>query len=188
MTRRGAAALLGVMGLSLVWTLPAMAGLRLPLISRDAQVAKREMALGDWRLTITTGTFSHDKACHLEDRRHRITYASGALGFRFGRGVHTSGAWVRIDDGEVQRWRDDWPELVHLGVALDGSRLDNPSEGIVWVPARQLDEANAITIQPDAHRRPVTFHLHGFAGLRDMARDMGCVPDARFTPDPYFKP
>ena len=178
MTRRGAA-LLAAIGLGVLCgavAMPAVAALRLPLVSPAAQVAKREMALGDWRLRIETGKFSQDKIRH-----HHVTYASGALGFRFARGVNTLGAWVRIADGEPRRWRDDLPELIHLGVGVDGASIDNPTDGIVWVPARQLDEASAITIQPAPRKAPVTYHLHGFAGLRDIARDMGCAPDSRFA-------
>jgi len=178
---RAKAALLGVIALSVLWAVPGRAGLRLPLVSRAPQEVRHDMALGDWRLTIETGKFSQDKICHLEDRHHHITYATGALGFRFGGRVNTANAWLRIDDGAPMRWRDSLPELIRLGVGLDGSRLDNPTDGIVWVPARQLDEANAITIQPNPRKAPVTYHLHGFAVLRDIAREMGCVPDARFA-------
>jgi hypothetical protein len=139
------------------------------------------MALGDWVLRIDTARFSSEKACHLEDRKHHVVYAASALGFRFGRHVNTLGAWVRIDDDAPTRWQDFLPELVRLGVPMDSASIDNPTDAIVWIPARRLEEANRVTIQPAGHKRPVTFHLHGFAGLREIARDMGCTPEARFV-------
>lgn len=157
------------------------AGVRLPLFFKAPQIAKSSRVLGDWRLTIATGKFSGDKGCRLEDRKHHIASANGALGFRFGRHVNTLRAWVSIDGAEPTRWQDMLPELTRLGVPMDGSSLDNPTDSTVWIPERRLAEANRVAIQPDERKRPVTFHLHGFAGLRDMAREMGCAPEARFV-------
>lgn len=139
------------------------------------------MALGDWTLRIETGKFSGEKLCHLDDRKHHISYTAGALGFYFGHHVNTLGAWVKIDGRDASRWQDDLPELTRLGVPMDGASLDNPTDSIVWIPALQLDEANHVAIQPKPGQRPVTFHLHGFAGLRDIAREMGCAPEQRFV-------
>ena len=155
--------------------------IRLPLIT-PTHVTKRKMELGDWRLAVETGNFSKDVRCHLFDPKHHIIYAAGALGFHFRHDINTLGAWVKIDDGEPMRWQDDVPELTRLGVPMDGARLDNPTESIVWIPARQLDEANRIAIQPRANKGVHTFPLHGFVGLRYIARDAGCVPEGRFVP------
>jgi len=160
----------------------AHAELRLPLVSHTSQIAKNKMALGDWRLVIERGTFSKDVRCHLSDPKHHIVYAAGALGFHFKPHINTLGAWVKIDDGLPARWEDDLPELTRLRVPMDGMSLDNPTDSVVWIPGRQLDEANHIIIQPRANQRPVTFHLNGFAGLREIARDEGCAPEARFVP------
>jgi hypothetical protein len=155
---------------------PSLADIRLPFIYSPATVVRRSMALGDWTLQIATGRFSGKKSCHLEDRKHHVSYSAGALGFRFGRHVNTLGAWVKIDDGAATRWQDDLPELTRLGVPMDGSGIDNPTDATVWIPARLLAEANHVAIQPAERRQPVTFHLHGFAALRDAAYNMGCTP------------
>ena len=178
------AALRRVTGIALLAGLvgtPASAGVRDFLFTRPAKEVKVKRALGDWTLTVWTPQFSGDKACVLEDRRHHVSYVGGALGFHFPSHVNTLGAWLKIDDAAPIRWRDFYPELIRLRVAVDGGNLDNPTDGVVWVPARALEEANHIAIQANERARPVTFHLRGFAGLRDIARDMGCAPESRFV-------
>ena len=70
---------------------PATAGVRELLFSRRAHVPKSHMELGNWRLTIAANIFSGEKTCHLENRKDRIIYAGGALGFRF---ENTSIRWA----------------------------------------------------------------------------------------------
>ncbi|MEP7006537.1 MAG: hypothetical protein ABI810_11170 [Sphingomonas bacterium] len=160
---------------------PAMARIKVPGLTRT-HVSTRAMQSGDWKLKIVTGTFSGDIRCRLFDPKHHIVYAAGALGFHFRHHVNTLGAWMRVDGGPAQRWQDSLPELTRLGVPMDGPSLDNPTDSTVWVPATLLTDANQIAIQPREDKSPSVFHLHGFAGLRDIARDMGCVPDGRFIP------
>jgi hypothetical protein len=160
---------------------PACAAMHGLHLFPKAQVTARKMSLGDWRLRVETSSFSGDTSCHLEDRRHRISYVAGALGFRFGSHVNISGAWVRVDDGAPTRWQDDLPELTWLGVPLEPASLDNPTDGIVWLPADRLEGAGRIAIQTDERKRPVTYTLNGFAKLRDAARTMGCAPERRFV-------
>lgn len=160
---------------------PAIAKVRVPGLTRT-HVNTRSMKLGDWKLKIVTGQFSRDVRCHLADPKHHIVYTAGALGFHFRHHVNTLGAWMRVDGGAPQRWQDTLPELTRLGVPMDGPSLDNPTDSTVWVPATLLADANRITIQPRENKTPRVFHLRGFAGLRDMARDMGCMPEGRFVP------
>jgi hypothetical protein len=157
------------------------ANLKVPWLKRS-HVSKRVMQLGDWKLKIVTGKFSGDVRCRLFDPKHHVIYAAGALGFHFRHHVNTLGAWMRVDGGPAVRWQDSLPELTRLGVPMDGPSLDNPTDSTVWVPATLLTDANRIAIQPREDRSPRVFHLHGFAGLRDIARDMGCVPEGRFIP------
>ena len=172
--------LFAVLAVAFTSSLPG-ANLRVPGLKRT-HVSKRAMQLGDWKLKIETGIFSRDVRCRLADSKHHIVYAAGALGFHFRHKVNTLGAWMRVDGGAPQRWQDVLPELTRLGVPMDGPSLDNPTNSTVWVPATLLTDANRITIQPRENKSPRVFHLRGFAGLRDIARDMGCVPEGRFVP------
>jgi len=172
--------LLAVLAITFTTSLPG-ANLRVPGLKRS-HASKRTMQLGDWKLRIVTGNFSRDVVCHLTDPKHHIVYAAGALGFHFRHHVNTLGAWMRVDGGPAQRWQDNLPELTRLRVPMDGPSLDNPTDSTVWVPATVLTDANRITIQPRENRTPRVFHLRGFAGLRDIARDAGCTPEGRFVP------
>ena len=79
------------------------------------------------------------------------------------------------------RWQNFQLELVRLGVPMDGASLDNPTDGIVWIPASALRDVNRVAIQPNERRRPEAVPLRGFEGLHDIARDMGCAPESRFV-------
>ena len=155
--------------------------IRLPLVSGSSQIVERRHALGDWRLNISRSRFSGEIFCRLRSRSNDVLYVANALGFRFGKHHNVMDAWVKIDGGAPYRWRDDLPELARLGVAIDGRNLDAPTDGIVWIPAAKLSEANRVTIQSRLRRHPRTFLLHGSAGLREIARTMGCEPEARFV-------
>lgn len=171
---------LAIAALAILVASGATASVRVPLLSKSSQFVKRKMLLGDWQLQITRGKFSGDIACRLRSRNGKIVYVADALGFRFGKHLDVMNAWVRIDGGEAYRWRNDLPELARLGVAIGGKNLDVPTDGIVWIPAAGLVEVNRVDVQPRPDKRPRTFHLRGFAGLRDIARTMGCTPEVRF--------
>ena len=144
-----------------------------------SQTLRHRTRLGDWRLTIAAGKFSHDVRCRLTGTR--MTYVAGAVGYRFARHLDTTEAWFRIDGGEARRWRDVLPALSQAQVAIDGRDLDAPTDGIVWLPVALVEDATSVAIQPRPDRRPRVFRMGGFAGVRDIARARGCVPEARFV-------
>lgn len=144
--------------------------------------SRQTLKAGSWRLVVETEKFSGDIHCHLNDGAHGVVYTSGALGFGFGRSVHTLGGWVRIDDGAPLRWRDYLPELYRLDAPVNRSGLENATDGKVWIPAAALDHAQHLAIQPSEHRHPVTYSLTGLAQLREAGRSLGCTPDSRFVP------
>jgi hypothetical protein len=156
------------------------AAVRLPLLPRS-QSAKSRHALGDWTLRIARNRFSGSVVCRLRSRNGKILYVADALGFRFNKHLDVMNAWVRVDGGEPYRWRNDLPELARLDVAIDGRNLDAPTDGIVWIPAASLADASQVVIQPRADRSPRVFRLHGFAGLRDIGRALGCDPETQFV-------
>ena len=148
-----------------------------PAAARQDQ--RHSSALGTWRLTVSTGKFSRDVRCRLTGKR--MTYVAGAVGYRFAQHLDTAHAWFRIDGGEPQRWRDVLPALSQAEVAIDGRDLDAPTGGIVWLPVALVEDATTVAIQPRPDRRVRVFRMSGFAGVRDIARARGCVPEARFT-------
>ena len=152
-----------------------------PFIPRHPVVARHRTTIGDWRLDIARNRFSNDVVCRLRARDGHALYRGGAVGFRFPSRWDVGEAVYRIDDGPPRASRDDLPALIELRTPVDTGGMDNPSRGTVWVPFRLLVDANRVTIQPRRDRRARTFHFRGLKGLYDLARERGCVPDARFV-------
>ncbi len=173
----GALLMLGASGAS-----DARAEVRVPLISGPSQIIHRKLKLGDWRLFIMRSRFSGDTVCQLRDKTNKVVFMANAVGFRLGEHKNTLDAWVRLDSNSPYRWRDDLPELARLAVTLDGRDLDAPTDGIVWLPSSQVETVNQVAIQLNPHKKPKVFHLRGFTGLREIARNQGCTPDVRFVP------
>jgi hypothetical protein len=167
---------------SLAFGYPVHPKLRVPFIQSKSTIAQRKMALGDWHLIVASDSFSGERVCHLRSKNKKVLFVENAVGFRFGRHKDTLGAWVKIDGAPAYRWRDDLPELSRLGVAIDGRNLDAPTDGIVWLPQARLNDANRVDIQLARGKKPKQFHFRGLAGLREIAREMGCSPDNRFVP------
>lgn len=143
-------------------------------------VAQRDLAQGDWRLTIATDRFSGDVACPLRANDGKAFYVGGAVGFQFGRHADVMEAWLRVDAGTVMRWRDQLPELARLRVAIDGRDMSKPTDGIVWLPSALIVEAGSVAIQRKFGQTPRRFSLNGFAALLASAHEQGCRPEARF--------
>lgn len=141
---------------------------------------KRQRALGAWRVTIVRDPFSAEVQCRLSRRDRRAFYIANAIGFRFDRHRDVTRGWYRVDGAVAKQWRDALPELVRLGVDIDGPQLDSPTGGIMWLPSAWLDQANWVEIEPQPGKKARRIGLRGFADLRDIARTQGCAPEARF--------
>lgn len=165
---------------SALFSVPAAAGLHIPLLSGPAQQHIETWGLGDWRLYIVTSRFSVDVQCRLATTNGRMIYTAGALGIRFGKHAPVSQAWVKIGDGTAQRWRDMLPELARLRVPIDGREMDSPTGGMLWIPVTAIEQAGTVAIQLRANQRPRIFSLAQFIELRDAGHRLGCEPEARF--------
>lgn len=90
-------------------------------------------------------------------------------------------AAIRIDDEAPLRFEDLFGELTRLLTPYQGASLDNPTDGIVWIPFSKLKEADHVTIQPRPDRKPHLFSLGNVAALLDYARELGCSPENRLV-------
>ena len=158
-----------------------IAGAMLPAPGTASRIATQKRSLGAWRLEITKDRFSAESLCRLRSRNHKMLHVAHAVGFRMGRRADVLQAAFRIDGGEPQRWRDQLPELARLKVAIDGRDMDRPTDGIVWLPASLVEDAGQVAIQARPGKRAKTFRMRGFAGLREIGRERGCAPEARFV-------
>jgi hypothetical protein len=152
-----------------------------PFFPKHPRIARHRTEISDWRLDVSTNPFSGNVVCRLRERHGEAVYQQGAIGFRFRASWDVENAIYRVDGGAPRTWRNDLPELVHLGTPIDTGGIDNPTQGIVWIPLSRLEGANAIVIQPRPDRAQRTFHFAGFRGLYEDAVARGCTPDSRFV-------
>jgi hypothetical protein len=171
---------LAALAASLSFSAPAAAKLRLPLFSGPTQQRILTYGLGDWSLRIVTKTFSGDVRCRLATNNGRIVYVANALGIRFSKHAPVTDAWVKIDDGAAQRWRDMLPALATQRTPIDGRDMDSPTDGIVWLPIAVVEEADTVLIQLREDKHAEVFSLARFSELREAGRRLGCDPETRF--------
>ncbi len=157
------------------------ADFQVPLKHRNEQVAIRPVEAGDWQLLIARDRFSGETTCRLRARNDEAFVVGGAVGFAFPKNVNTHAAVYRIGGAAPRRWRDDLPELLRLGAPMDRGRVENPAQGLVWLPLRRLDHVNSVEIAPQPGGAPRTFYFRGLKGLYQTALSQGCMPASRLV-------
>ena len=125
-----------------------------------------------WTLAARLDTFAGERSCTLS--RGRVDYRRQALVFHLPARVDTAAALYRIDGAAPVAVRADEAELASLGFALHNDDLDNPSGGLVRIPAHRLAVAGEVQIEAAPGRRPVTFKIGGLSEALDAARAAGC--------------
>ena len=139
------------------------------------------MRSGRWQPDIARDGFSGQVACRLRARDEKSWYRAGAIGFRLGHRADIIRAFYRIDGQQVRAQRDDLPRLLAIGVPMDQGGMEDPYQGIVWVPLDSLRNARTIAIVAQPGHREQRFALDGAAQLHDRATAIGCSPDSRLV-------
>ena len=135
----------------------------------------RRYAQDGWTLTISEDTFSRVTTCSLVGRHMR--FQSGAIGFdtRTTEGIDED--WYAIDGASPRPWRDVYPDLLAAGVRLETGGIDNPTDGIVWLPTEAVSSAHSVRVEASTSsgRRLRVFRLGGFALMHAAALRLGCA-------------
>jgi len=134
--------------------------------------AARRVSVAGWTLTTRTDAFGGEVRCDL--RRGRVSFARGALLISLGRKVSTFDAVYRIGGGPPRRSRDDAMEIAALGIALHNDNLDNPSGGLVRIPAQLVGDAYRITVEARPFVRPLAFTVAGLPAALQAEHAAGC--------------
>jgi hypothetical protein len=129
-----------------------------------------------WVVSVRADGFTGRVACDLH--KPRIEYRRSALVIRLGRHLNTADIAYRIDGGPPIWTRSDEMELARLGFALGGDSLTNPSGGLVRIPARRLQAARVVAIQPRPWKAPIQFDVAGLGPALDAATKAGCGPNS----------
>ncbi|MDT0507341.1 hypothetical protein [Novosphingobium sp. MMS21-SN21R] len=132
-----------------------------------------------WELLVTTDRFAATKNCRLRARNGEAFVDGAAIAFVFPKGWNTQGAIYRTGGDAPRRWREDLPEILRIGAPMDRGSVENPAQGLVWIPLRRLDGVNAIEIQPQPGKAARIFRFHGMKGLYQSALSQGCIPVSR---------
>ena len=150
---------------------------------RSAQTTSHSYRIPAWEIRVTRDRFTDERRCILAQGRAAapiVSYAHGAVAFQFARGLNTTQASFKIDDGPARAWSSIYPELVETGAALEGRSLGNPTGGKVLLPLALLKGVHAVTIRPAPNRKPRLFSIDGLGDALSSASNLGCDPETGF--------
>lgn len=137
---------------------------------RDAQAHHSHVS--GWRLDLSRDRFTGHTLCTL--RKDHMVYERGVVTFALGRSVDTANATYRLDGGVVHRAGDVAVEAAGLGARFDTANLDNPSNGEVRIPARDLGDAGRIYIRANTRLTHRVFDLTGLIPAIEEAKEQQC--------------
>jgi hypothetical protein len=139
--------------------------------SHPADSHRQHQRIGDWTLTAVRYTFSDEITCELTARRAR--YERQAVVLRLPSKIDTSTAFYRVDGGAPRSVREDAFELAKQGFRLTADDLQNPSEGLVRIPAA-TPPIRTIAVQTRLGGPVTTFKVYGLGAALYVAHAAGC--------------
>lgn len=125
-----------------------------------------------WRLDVHKDGFAEHTACELQ--RGPVSVRRGVATFRFGDGVDTANAVMRVDGGPPQNVGLHAVEAAGLGAPMLGGDLGNPSGGRVAVPLRLVAGAHEVDLRPVKWHDHRQFKLDGLEAALQAAQGQGC--------------
>jgi hypothetical protein len=129
--------------------------------------------VGEWRLTVHREAFTGATTCRL--MRRWMEFRRQTLIIHLPTRIDSSSAVYRIDQGAAFWTRDDQMRMARKGFALDNDNLNNPSGGLVRIPAERLVGARLVFIEAVANTpRPYMFRIDGLDKALVLAGQMGC--------------
>jgi hypothetical protein len=140
--------------------------------------------IDNWQLIIQKDGFTGRVSCQLYRLKTlsqgRITYAQETFGFEMGTDDNSLNAWYRIDKSPAKAWQDIYPTLAENRVKLLGGTFENPTGGVVLIPATEVKNAKAVTIRIDQKKAPKRFLLGRFEKAKSAADRLGCNQEQQF--------
>jgi hypothetical protein len=130
------------------------------------------LRVGNWGLDVVQDRFTGSIGCEI--RKSAITYRHGVVVFQFGHNVDTANAEFRVDNGPARPVSSVTVEAAGLGARFGSDNLDNPSDGVVNIPASVISNARQVSIRPNARSNHRTFDLTGLAQAVVAARSHRC--------------
>jgi hypothetical protein len=125
-----------------------------------------------WTLGVRRDAFAASALCRLT--RGRAAYDRGVVVFRLSPGTDTSAAVYRIDDGPPRPVTADQMAVASLGLPIWQDDLDNPSGGVVRIPAGKLAGARLVRIETRLNGHVWRARVDHLDAALEASREAGC--------------
>jgi hypothetical protein len=148
----------------------------LPLHLHGPSKAHRTVSvqkIGGWKLTVRRDTFVGAAACRLT--RGRAAYEQGAVTISLPPATDTAAAVYRIDGGAPRAAAADQMAIASLGLPVWRDDLDNPSGGLVRIPAARLTGAGLVQIETRLGGRVWRVPVANLGAALAAAKTAGCA-------------
>ncbi len=152
-----------------------MAGLALAsaLHLHQPQMARHRYVTGGWLLTVSHDRFTDALACSLKTRA--MYYRNQTLIFRVKRGLETTHAYYRVDDGPTTPVSSVFHEVEGHGFFPRRGWIDDPAGGDVALPVSYVRDADRVWIRASIKMAPTLFKVSRLEDALDRAHDEGCT-------------
>jgi len=137
------------------------------------QVRETTRHVGGWTLRIDKDAFTGQASCWIG--KQDIEFQRDSLVFHLGHETDTSDAYFRVDDGAVRSVRETTLEDERRGVYRNGGPLENPSGGLVALPAPDLAGARRVYIRATPRHMPRVFDVSRLADVLAAGDRAGCA-------------
>jgi hypothetical protein len=137
------------------------------------QVKQHHYVTGGWRITVGHDVFTDAIVCTLKTSRMR--YRNETLIFHLKRGLETTHAFYKLDDGPAHPVSDAFHAVEAHGFFPRRGWVDDPAGGDVALPAADVRDAARIWIRASPTTRPSYFKINRFGDALDRARSEGCT-------------
>ncbi len=144
-----------------------------PLGHHRPQVTRHRYVTGGWLLTVGRDHFTDALTCSLKTRTMR--YRSETVIFHLGRGLETTHAVYKIDDGPAAPVSDAFHEVEAHGFFPRRGWVDDPAGGDVALPVSYLRDADRVSIRASTRMAPAEFKVNRLDDALDRARAEGCT-------------
>jgi hypothetical protein len=143
------------------------------LHTHQPQMTRHRYATGGWSLTVSHDRFTDAVTCSLKTRT--IRYRNETLIFHLKRGLETTHAFYRIDDGPAAPVSKAFHEVEAHGFFPRRGWVDDPAGGDVALPASYLRDADRVSIRASTKMSPIVFKIGRLEDALDYAREEGCT-------------
>jgi hypothetical protein len=143
------------------------------------QLEQHRYITGGWVLTVGADRFTDLLTCSLQTRT--MHYRNGTVIFHLKRGLETTHAVYKLDDGPATPVSNAFHDVETHGFFPRRGWVDDLAGGDVALPVSYLREADRVSIRASVKMAPVVFKVNRLDDAIDQARAEGCT-ETSFSP------